>query len=193
VTEVALRSEGVLSRVERTETSLSIPEDFEYEEFEELIALFGTAENVFIWWSADALLQGEHLYGDKVAQAAELLRRSPQTIINRTSVARRVPPSRRNPHVSFSCHAEVAALEPADQRRWLKTAEQEALSTHELRARVQAERAGHPDVLEQRFEETTLSVDAAARAVWHASTRIVGDAFLTPAEVMLEMRKALGE
>jgi hypothetical protein len=194
VTELAVREEqGVFARVERTETSLSVPDDYAYEEFEELIAVLGRAENGIIWWSADALLQCEHLYHDKVAQVAELLGRSPQTIINRTSAARRVPPSRRNPNVSFTAHAEVAALEPADQKRWLKEAEQECLSTHELRARIQAERDGHPDILEPQAEEMALSVYEAARNVWHSSTRIVGDAFLTPAEVMLEMRKALGE
>jgi hypothetical protein len=193
VTEVALREEqGVFARVKRTETSLTVPEDYEYEEFEDLIAVLGRAENGIIWWSADALLQCEHLYQDKVTQVAELLGRSPQTVINRCSVARRVPPSRRNPNVSFSCHAEIAACDPQDQIGWLKEAEKKDLRTHELRALVQAERHGTPNILEPP-EEAPPSLYEAARAVWIASVRSVGDVFLVPAEPMLEMRKALGE
>lgn len=146
MTEVALPASSVLGRTERTETSLTLPLDFSYDEFEELLALLGTVENACIWWSSDALIQGEHLYGEEVAQAAERLNRSPQTVLNRTSVARRVPPSRRNPSLSFTAHAEVAALEPADQIRWLDTAASERLAVHELRERIRAERDGTPDI-----------------------------------------------
>jgi hypothetical protein len=193
MSEVALREErGVFARVERTKTSLSVPEDYTYEEFEELIATLGGAESAMIWWSADALLQCEHLYHDKVHQVAELLGRSEQTVINRSSVARRVPPSRRNPNVFFTCHAEVAACEPDDQIRWLKEAEEKDLRSHQLRALVRAERQGTPDILDAPQEET-LSLYEAARAVWHASVRAVGDVYLVDAEPMQELRKALGE
>ena len=194
--EVAIREpEGLLSAlgVEHTSTSLTLPADISYEDYESIGAFIGIVNDASNWWLGDWLVQGELLHKDKIYQATELTRRSPQTLANVASCCRNVPPSRRNPKLSFSAHVEVKALEPADQRRWLKTAEQEALSTHELRARVQAERAGHPNVLEPREEETALSVYEAARNVWIASTRSVGDVFLVPAEPMLEMRKALGE
>ena len=62
--------------------------------------------------------------------------------MNYASLARRVPPSRRNEHVPFSTHMEVAALEPDEQSRWLSTAAEEGLTKVELRARIVGERNG---------------------------------------------------
>jgi len=152
VSEVALREEGLLTAlgVEHTPTSLTLPLDLLYEDYETIGAFIGMVGDASRWWLADWLAQGEHLYGEKVAQAAELTRRAPQTLVNAASISRRVPPQRRRLKVSFTAHAEVASLEPADQKRWLKTAETEDLRTHELRARIQAERNGTPDVLDER-------------------------------------------
>ena len=100
-----------------------------------------------------------------------------------------MPLERRNPKLSFTAHAEVAALEPEEQKRWLKVAEEEDLRTHELRDRIRWDKAGDDQVL----PPAVMSVEEAARNVWMASTRAVGDVYFCPAEVMLVLKEALGE
>ena len=80
-------------------------------------------------------------------QAAEITKREPQTINNNLSIARRVPRSRRREELHFTTHAEIAAEKPNDQRHWLKVAVDEKLTKAELRARVQAKKQGHENVL----------------------------------------------
>jgi hypothetical protein len=193
VTELAVREEeGIFSRlgVERSPTSLTLPPDLAYDDFEEIGHFIGVMHDAANWWLGAWLVQGEMLFGDKVYQAAEITRRSPRTLINVASVYRRVPESCRNPNVKFSLHAEVAALEPREQKRWLKEAEQRQFTKADLRAEIHAEKDGNdPAVL----PPAVLSVEEAARAVWFASVRSVGDTFFVPAEPMLALRAALGE
>ena len=135
MSEVATQS-GVLERlgVEVSRTSLSLPINLAYEDFEEVCAFVGGIHDSSRWWLADAFIQGEKLFGDTVYQAAELMRLSPHRIQNIISVGRSVPPSRRRERVDFSHHEEVAGLEPNDQRHWLKVADEERLTKAELRA-----------------------------------------------------------
>ena len=192
VSELAVRDEGILSRFEHTPTSLILPHDLSYEDYEGLLGFLGLLHNASRWYIADALRFGELAFeGDKYVQAAELTGLSPGRLANIASIGNRIPPSRRRPGVSFSHHEEVAPLEPEDQERFLAAAEENAWPKDVLRAEIHAElaaRNGRPF-----FVEPEVSVEEAARAVWHASRRVVGDAYLTPAEVMQVMREALGE
>lgn len=149
VTEVALADEGILTSlgVVTTSTSLTLPVDISYEDYEQIGAWIGYVHDATNWWLGAWLNQGEILFGDKIFQAALLTNRSPQTLRNVASIEHRVPSGRRNDKLSFTIHAEVAALEPEDQIRWLHTAEDEQLATHELRERIRAERAGTPDII----------------------------------------------
>ncbi len=131
-----------------TGLDLSSRLDLDYQQLETLVAFFGHVGNMSRWALADTLLRIEMQHGDLVAQAAELSGLQPQTIENTMSIARKVPKSRRRAGVHFSTHAEVTSLQPNDQRRWLKTAEQERLTRDELRARIKAEKDGHPDILD---------------------------------------------
>lgn len=125
-----------------TATSLRLPETTTYEDFTEICAFLGTLHDATKWYIVDAFLQGERLFGDDVYQAAEQLGKSPQTIQNWLTTGRKVPPSRRREGVKFEHHAIVAPLEPEEQKRWLKVAEEEQLSKERLRLRIQAERNG---------------------------------------------------
>jgi hypothetical protein len=78
-------------------------------------------------------------HGEYVAQVADATGLAPQTIENVISIGKRVPPERRVDGVTFSVHAEVAALPPADQVRWLKVAKEERLTKVELRAKIKPE------------------------------------------------------
>lgn len=121
-----------------TSTALDLSErpDLPLESCEALAAFFGQLNHSSRWWIADLLNFVEMRHGEYVAHVSEATGLAPQTIENIMSVGRRVPPSRRRERVSFSLHAEVAALEPEEQVRWLEVAEKERLTKTELRARI---------------------------------------------------------
>ena len=133
----------LLAELERAgaviENGLFLPPDLEYEKYEALGGMLGALHQMNSFLIGDWLNYGEHTYGEKYAQAAERVGLSPQTLANYASIAKRVPPNRRRVGVSFSIHAEVAALSPNDQRHWLKVAEEEGLSKMELRDRIRPE------------------------------------------------------
>lgn len=158
MSEVALPAEDLLLTslgIQTTPTSLTLPPDISYEDYERVGEFLGQSfwrvkrlESTINWYIGDWLIQGEMLHGDKIYQAAELTRRDPQTLANIASCVRRVPKSVRSnaENITFSHHMEVKALEPTDQGRWLKTAEEENLSTSRLREYIRAERNGTPDI-----------------------------------------------
>jgi hypothetical protein len=70
-----------------------------------------------------------------------------QTLMNMVYVASSVDPSRRREALSWSHHAEVAALPPEEQERWLARVEENRLSVHDLRLLLREARRG--DAAEQ--------------------------------------------
>ena len=159
--EVSLPAEDTLLTslgVEYTETHLILPVDISYEDYERIGEFLGQSfsrvkklESTINWYIGDWLIQGEMLHGDKIYQAAELTLRDAQTLANIASCVRRVPRGVRSKaeNITFSHHMEVKSLEPSDQERWLKIAEEENLSTHRLREHIRAERNGTPDILDE--------------------------------------------
>jgi hypothetical protein len=119
------------------EHGLTLPPDLPYERYESIGALLGYADRMINWYIADWLVYGEHQYGHKFHQAAEVLGKSPRTLINIQNVGRNVPPQRRRTAtVDFWHHYEVGALPAADQRRILKEAETEGLTKMQVRDRA---------------------------------------------------------
>lgn len=92
------------------------------------------------WWIGDWLRYGNARFGERYTRAAKITGYDPQTLMNMAYTASRVEISRRRENLSWSHHVEVAALEPADQERWLERAEQERLSVHSLREELRRER-----------------------------------------------------
>lgn len=142
-----LESTGVLTA---TSLDLSSRPDIveDYDKLESLVAYWGWVNNTSRWALFDTLKTIEMRHGDLVAQASELSGLAPSTIENGMSIVNKVPKSRRRAGVHFSTHAEVTSLEPNDQRRWLKIADEERLTRDELRARIRAEKDGHPEILD---------------------------------------------
>jgi hypothetical protein len=103
------------------------------DEYEMLGRALGRAEAGIIWLVGDYLNIGEKVYGDDFYQVADAVGLAPQTLTNRRSICDRVPRSRRRLGLTFSHHAEVAYLEPEEQKRWLKQAEQEQMTVSTLR------------------------------------------------------------
>lgn len=94
------------------------------------------------WWIGDWLLYGNERYGEKYVRAARVTGYDVQSLMNMSYVASRFPAGRRREKLSWSHHAELAALAPHDQDRWLDLAETERLSVHSLRLEVRTARRG---------------------------------------------------
>ncbi len=160
--EVAIRDNGsafaLVQELERTgvltatSLDLSMRPDLDYEQLETLVVYFAYINNTSRWALFDTLRTIDMRHGDLVAQAAELSGLAPSTIENGMSIVNKVPKQRRRAGLHFSTHAEVTSLSPNDQKRWLKTAEVERLTRDELRARIKAEKDGHPDILDPERE-----------------------------------------
>lgn len=148
-----------------TPTSLGLRDpDLDWERYEDLGAFLGQMNRACSWWVGDLILYGEAFFGERHAQIEEALGLAPQTIANRASVARHIPPERRRESLPFGVHAEVAYLEPDERDRWLDRAEEgqwtRAKLRFEMRVLKELEPApeaglnGRPnaEVLEKDFE-----------------------------------------
>jgi hypothetical protein len=85
------------------------------------------------WWLGDWVRYGNARYGERYETAARVTGYEVQSLMNMAYVASRFEISRRRETVSWSHHAEVAALDPAGQDEWLDRAERERLSVQALR------------------------------------------------------------
>ena len=91
----------------------------------------------------DWLLFIENVYPEEWSQLAEVLGLSVDTRREYMRVSERVARSRRRPKLDWSQHRAVAALPPPEQKEWLRKAETERMSHHQLR---DALRDGKPEV-----------------------------------------------
>ena len=91
------------------------------------------------WWIGDWLRYGNAAYGERYARAANVTGYDAQTLMNMVYVATQVDISRRHEALSWSHHAEVAALPDDEQQRWLTRAEAARLSVRDLREEIRRE------------------------------------------------------
>ena len=113
------------------------------------------------WWIGDWLRYGNHAYGERYIRAARVTGYDAQTLMNMVYVASHFPPTRRRGSLSWSHHAELAALEPDEQDTWLNRAETERLSVRCLRQELRAQLRGADAERQERLIE---SLDAAELA-----------------------------
>ena len=92
------------------------------------------------WWIGDWLNYGNSRFGERYVRAARITGYDVQTLMNMVYVTSKFEPSRRRDNLSWSHHAELAALEPEDQDYWLERAEAERLSVRCLREEVRRQR-----------------------------------------------------
>jgi hypothetical protein len=90
------------------------------------------------WWIGDWVRFGTARYGEKYDIAARITGYDAQSLMNMAYVASRFDYSRRREKLSFSHHAEVAALPSDEQERWLDRAERERLSCRRLREELRS-------------------------------------------------------
>lgn len=92
------------------------------------------------WWIGDWLIYGNMRYGEKYSRAARVTGYDAQTLMNMVYVASRFSPSRRRASLSWSHHAEVAAIGESAQEHWLDVCEARRLSVGSLRLEMRAAR-----------------------------------------------------
>jgi hypothetical protein len=132
--------------------------------------LLGVADSS-AWWVGDWLLFGQRVYADRYQLAIQRTGFDYQTLRNYAWVASRFHPSRRQDVLSFSHHAEVAALDEREQNEWLVRAMANGWSRNKLRSELRRERAG------DRFPERSairLEVPFQRRALWEAAAEASG-------------------
>jgi hypothetical protein len=104
-----------------------------YDEWLHQGARLGLAGRSAGWWIGDWVRYGTARYGSKYAAAARVTGYDRQTMMNMVYVATRFEFSRRRENLSWSHHAELAAMDIDEQERWLNRAITERLSVRDLR------------------------------------------------------------
>lgn len=127
-----------------TETSLTLPPDLPFDQYEALATMFGQLHRTSAWLIGDLLNYGEKVYGETYTQASAATGLAEQTLMNYASVCGRVPRSRRKKKLPFSVHAEIASMSPADQEKWLRLAAQGGWTRSQLRDELAPLRALAP-------------------------------------------------
>lgn len=97
------------------------------------------------WWLGDLLAHGGgREIWDDYAQAAAATGFAAGSLKNMASVSRKVPPERRVPGLHWRTHRVVMALEPDEQRTWLKYATDEGLTSDELARAIKQASGNEP-------------------------------------------------
>lgn len=135
VPKTAIEAAGAV--VTPTSLTLTNPE-LPWEDYERLGAFIGEMNRACAWWVGDLVNFGEDIYKEKHAQIEQALGLAPQTIANRASVARHIPPSRRRPSLAFGTHAEVAYMPARERDHWLSLAVKGGWTRAKLREEMRA-------------------------------------------------------
>lgn len=171
-----------------TATSLNLPEGMTYDRYEALGVALSTARERITWWIAEWIRYGERNYGEMYTQAVEVTGLTAGTCKNYVSIAHRVPEERRRHELKFGHHAEVAALEPAEQTRWLDKAIEKGWKRDELRDEIR--HAQGRDV--PRAVLPAVALEEAARDLVR-SAKNYGNDFLVQRPSFVQLCAALGE
>lgn len=92
------------------------------------------------WWIGDWLRYGNMEFGERYSRASRITGYDAQTLMNMVYVASAVPPEERVEALSWSHHAEVAALPPEERGPLLGLAASNRLSVRCLRTEVRKHR-----------------------------------------------------
>jgi hypothetical protein len=128
------------SRATINDVSWSAAEDMSFAEWLEYGRRLGVMGRSAGWWIGDWLTYGNHVFGERYVRASRITGYDSQTLMNMAYVASRFDASRRRGRLSWSHHAEIAAMEPEEQDLWLERAESDRLSVRCLREGIKRER-----------------------------------------------------
>lgn len=187
-----LERAGAITNTSLTLTDPTMP----FDTAEALGAFLGAVKRRTSWYIGDWLNFCESVYGEEFAQAAEATGLSEQTLLNYKFVCAQVAPDRRQPGVSFGCHALVARLDPREQNAWLKQAAKKGWGEKELRAAMAAKRAEMRPPLpgtEKGDADPKLIHEVAEAILRDAKDAGDGQHVLVPVEDITRLRAALGQ
>jgi hypothetical protein len=122
-----------------TETSWSPRQELTLADWTRQGRCLGSVARACGWWIGDWIRYGNARYGEKYKTAARVTGYDVHSLMNMAYVASRFEISRRREKLSFSHHAELAALRPEAQERWLDRAEFAGLSLRRLREELRRE------------------------------------------------------
>lgn len=92
-----------------------------------------------LWFYGDLMAYGQQHYGEDYAQALDSSDYVDDALRLAEWVARKFPPERRHPELTFSHHKIVAALPPKQADRILETAAEKGLSVRDVTSMLRAE------------------------------------------------------
>jgi hypothetical protein len=120
------------------DTQLSLPDDLEFDAWENLGSTLIRFARSNAWWLGDWANYGERNYLEEYSQAldAEEHRKELHTVQNYKWVADAIPPERRRAELHWTHHEIVAAMTPDDQDIWLQRAIDEDMSTRDLKKAI---------------------------------------------------------
>lgn len=117
-------------------TGLLLPEDFTFTRWQSFGRQLFLVSDSSAWWLGDWLIFGRERYPDRYRKAVAETGLDYKTLRNYAWVAGKVPITRRRASLSFQHHAEVAALQPGDQDKWLILAEESRWTRRDLRSAI---------------------------------------------------------
>ena len=142
----AIRSHGIQGSGTLSPKAWMPRKDLDLEAWMRAGQRLGTMTRCSQWWLGDWIRYGTLRWGEKYKEAARITGVDPRTLRNIAYVAGSVEVSRRRDNLSWSHHAEVSSLEPAEQEKWLTLAESEGMSVSDLRTELRAARRGASEV-----------------------------------------------
>lgn len=139
---------GKLKGVDFTPLELRLRADLSMEDWAEVGRRLCRSDRVMQWWlgdwarfgAGDQNAPGWRKYG-RLKEFAEANGLDYQTLRNLAWVSGRVELSRRRDSVEWTKHAEVAALPPKEQEKWLAKTDKEELPRAELRRQIRQSQA----------------------------------------------------
>lgn len=97
------------------------------------------------WWIGDWVRYGTARWGERYVVAARITGYDVDSLRNMVWIASRFVPARRRDNLTWSHHATLVTLDPAEQDRWLDRAASQSLSVADLRIELRAARHGDCD------------------------------------------------
>lgn len=175
----AKANEIMLAEPDHPALALDIPGDQTFDQWVQMGRKLCASSQVINWYIGDWWAAGQHRYGARAKAAAEgIFGKEFQTIANAASVSRAFETSRRREHLSWTHHAEVAALPPAEADSLLAKAEDEHLSTRDLRREVLRHRLARGDFLPREDDDPEHTELLAIARAWNRARSSARQEFL---------------
>ncbi|APU21494.1 LmbU family transcriptional regulator [Actinoalloteichus sp. GBA129-24] len=156
-------------RVRSRRNALVLADTLSIDEWKQVGQRIAAVSESSVWWLGDWLLFGQARYPDRYHRAINETRLDYQTLRNYAWVAGKFPPARRYLGLSFQHHAEVAALPPEEQERWLSRAQRHSWSRNQLRNRARAARNAEREVTRPQTMHVEMRIDGRRHEAWEAA------------------------